>query len=417
MYNCTISLYFFQDYASTRMTQRIVYWFRNDLRLNDNEALYAAVRSAQEVIPVYIFDPRQFENTRLGFRRTGALRAQFLIECIIDLRNSLREKGGDLLIRIGEPEKIIAQLAETYNADYVYTSKEIAPEETRIESSLSKRLKISNIDIKLFWMDTLSPIMDLPFPIFKLPSDFDQFHSTIKDHLKIKKAIAEPGHITLPQEYEAGIIPSLPMLGIDPQEIIVSNIHADTIRRGGETIALARLDTFIKNCTDNNINPDFKDYLTDSQLTNWLSLGCISARSIYNAVTGCLQENPFANLLVNNLLARDYFHWTLLRFGPRLFKPSGIKHNFNQQWLNDLALFEKWKNSETDNLSVNEIMKKLISTGDLSSSERETAAVYLIKDLGVNWTWGAMYFESFLIDYDVSVNWGRWNNLAGVGTE
>lgn len=399
------------------MTQRIVYWFRNDLRLNDNEALYAAIHSAQEVIPVYIFDPRQFENTRLGFRRTGALRAQFLIECVIDLRNRLRAKGGDLLVRIGKPEKIIAQLAETYNADYVYTSKEIAPEETRIESSLSKRLKISNVDIKLFWMDTLSPIMDLPFSIAKLPSGFSQFHASIKDHVKIKEAIVEPEQVTLPQEYEAGIIPSLPMLGIDPQEIIVSNIHPDTIRRGGETIALARMDTYIKDCTENKLDPDFKDYLTDSQLTNWLSLGCISARSIYNAVTNRIQDNPITDILVINLLSRDYFHWTLLRFGPRLFKPSGIKHNFNQQWLNDSALFEKWKNSETDDLFVNEIMRKLISTGDLSSSERETAAGYLINNLGVNWTWGAMYFESFLIDYDVSVNWGRWNNLAGVGAD
>ncbi|WP_221390083.1 deoxyribodipyrimidine photo-lyase [Dyadobacter sp. NIV53] len=399
------------------MTQRIVYWFRNDLRLNDNEALFAAVNTAQEVIPVYVFDPRQFENTRLGFRRTGVLRAQFLIECIIDLRNRLREKGGDLLIRIGDPEKIIAQLADTYNADYVYTSKEIAPEETRIESSLSKKLKVSNVDIKLFWMDTLSPIMDLPFPISKLPGGFLNFQNTIKHHLKIKKPFAEPGHIALPSEYEAGIIPSLPMLGIDPQEMAGSNIETETFKRGGETVALARVDMFIKDCIENNLNPDFKDYITDSQLANWLSLGCISARFIYDTVTERLQDHPVTDIVVNNLLARDYFHWTLLRFGPRLFKPSGIKHNFNQQWHNDAAMFEKWKSGDTDNPDVNEIMIKLVSTGDLYYSERETAAAYLVKNCEINWTWGAMYFESFLIDYEVSVNWGRWNNLAGVGAD
>ena len=72
--------------------QRIIYWFRNDLRLQDNEALRSAVESAKEIVPVYVFDPRQFENTRFGFRRTGALRAQFLIDSVTDLRNNLQKK-------------------------------------------------------------------------------------------------------------------------------------------------------------------------------------------------------------------------------------------------------------------------------------------------------------------------------------
>jgi len=397
------------------MAQRIVYWFRNDLRLTDNEALHFATSQAQEVIPVYVFDPRQFETTRLGFRRTGALRTQFLIECIIDLRARLRAKGGDLLVRIGEPEKIIAQLAETYNAAYVLTSKEIAPEETRIESSLSKKLKVSNIDIKLYWMDTLSHVMDLPFPIFKLPSGFENFQNEIKSRLKIKIPLAEPEQIVLPQEYDAGMIPSLPMLGIDPQEMMISNIDGNTIPRGGESAAIDKMNRYIKDCAAGKPDPDSRDLLTDSQLTNWLSMGCISSRSIYHAVTTQISNRLISETFVTNLLARDYFHWTLLRYGPRLFKPSGIRHIFNQHWNNDNALFEKWTTGNTEDNKVNKIMKKLIATGDLSSPERETAAIYLVKNLGVNWTWGAMYFESFLIDYDVSVNWGRWNNLAGVG--
>ena len=399
------------------MAQRIVYWFRNDLRLNDNEALYTAATAGREVIPIYVFDPRQFENTRLGFRRTGALRAQFQIECVTDLRNRLREKGGDLLIRIGEPEKIIAELAESYQAEYVFTSKEIAPEETRIESSLSKRLKISNIDIRLFWMDTLSQVTDLPFSISKLPMGFTQFKTQVKGRLKIKEPLHAPDKVTLPQDFEAGVIPSLPMLGIDPQEMTNSNIKNSTLPHGGETIALAKMDEYIRNSPQNEIDPDSFDLLTDSQLSNWLSLGCISARYIYKTVTEQIAASTLTETLLNNLLARDYFHWTLLRFGPRLFKSSGIKHEFGQQWLNDTASFEKWRKGETENEAVNDMMRKLISTGDLSSAERKTAAACLVHELKVNWTWGAMYFESFLIDYDVSVNWGKWNNLAGVGAD
>ncbi len=106
------------------MARRIIYWFRNDLRLKDNQALFSAVSSADEIIPVYVFDPRQFEKTKLGFRRTGALRARFLIESVTELREKIRQKGGDLLIRTGTPETIVAKLAEDYNADCYFFHKQ-----------------------------------------------------------------------------------------------------------------------------------------------------------------------------------------------------------------------------------------------------------------------------------------------------
>ncbi|MCE7043656.1 deoxyribodipyrimidine photo-lyase [Dyadobacter sp. CY312] len=393
------------------MAQRIVYWFRNDLRLNDNEAFLSATLTAKEIVPVYVFDPRLFNNTKLGFRRTSALRAQFLIDCVTDLRNRLREKGGDLLIRVGDPEKIVAQLAEMYQAEYVYTSKEIAPEETRIESSLSKQLKVSNIDIKLFWMNTLSQVTDLPFPISKLPLGFNVFHDEVKSNLKVKQPLPEPDQITLPQEYEAGTIVSLPMLGIDPLEISVRSSQAESLHKGGETEAMSALKNYIHAFPTQDENSD--DLLTDSALTNWLSVGNLSSRTVYHAISDI--RNTDRDGFLKNMLERDYFNWTLLRYGPRMFKPSGVLHNFHHKWLNDKALFNKWEKGQTDDNEVNAIMNKIAATGSISASERLKAANYLIQHDQVNWTWGAMYFESFLTDYNVSVNWGKWNNLAGVG--
>jgi deoxyribodipyrimidine photo-lyase len=393
------------------MAQRIVYWFRNDLRLNDNEAFLTATLTAKEIVPVYVFDPRLFNNTKLGFRRTSALRAQFLIECVTDLRNRLREKGSDLLIRVGEPEKIVAQLAELHQADYVYTSKEIAPEETRIESSLSKHLKVNNIDIKLFWMNTLSQVSDLPFSVSKLPLGFESFQNEIQEILKVKQPLPEPDRITLPQDYEAGVMASLPMLGIDPQEISNQNIQIDNPHKGGETEALAALKSYIQDSY--SLRGDSNDLLTDSLLTKWLAVGNLSPRTIYHAISD--SGNAHAELLLKNMLERDYFHWTLLRYGPRMFKPSGVLHIFQQRWLNEKPLLQKWVDGQTDDSEVNSIMQKVALTGSISSAERLKAANYLVKTQNVNWTWGAMYFESQLTDYNVSVNWGKWNNLAGVG--
>jgi deoxyribodipyrimidine photo-lyase len=399
------------------MAQRIIYWFRNDLRLQDNEALFNASKSANEIVPIYVFDPRLFEKTRLGFRRTGALRAQFLIESVVDLRNRLRAKGGDLLIRIGEPEKIISQLAEDYAAEYVYTSKEIAPEETRIESSLSKNLKIANVDIKLFWMDTLLHAVDLPFSIAKLPASFSSFYDQINAHLKIKGPFSEPKSITLPQDYDAGSVPSLPALGIDPKEIPDATKGNHTRFKGGESTALQLLYDYTTNYIKAQKAFDSPDPLTDTRLSDWLSLGCISARYIYHSVKAAQNGTGEPEQMLHNLLSRDYFHWTLLRYGPRMFKPSGVKHQFSVRWSNDNDVFEKWAAGETYNPEVNLIIQKLNSQGYLTSLEREKAAHFLVNELGINWTWGAMYFESHLTDYEASVNWGRWNNVAGVGQD
>jgi deoxyribodipyrimidine photo-lyase len=349
-------------------------------------------------------------------QNSGALRAQFLLESVLDLRTRLREKGGDLLIRVGDPEKIVAQLAEEYSAQYIYTSKEIAPDETSVETSLSKNIKAMNVDIKLFWMTTLGNAVDLPFAIAKLPFDFPEFYGKMKSGLNIKPVVPEPGQINLPQGYEAGLIPSLPMLSIDPFEIGPEKKSSAFFQKGGESAGLAKLDQFIEENINGTDKLTTEEPLIDYGLSPWLSLGCLSPRRIYNTLLPYVDESPQVETVIMDLLKRDFANWTLLRHGSRLFKPGGIKHEINKRWLNELPLFEKWTDAETENEQVNTAIKKLIATGYLTSSERDLAADYLSNELGVNWTWGAMFFESYLIDYNVSGNWLRWNSIAGVGS-
>ena len=93
-----------------------IVWFRQDLRLHDNEALTDALKSCEEVIPVFIFDERVFMGkTKFGFPKTGNFRAKFIIESVADLRQSLRQSGTDLIVRTGKPEEIIFELAQIRN--------------------------------------------------------------------------------------------------------------------------------------------------------------------------------------------------------------------------------------------------------------------------------------------------------------
>jgi deoxyribodipyrimidine photo-lyase len=387
------------------MSQRIIYWFRNDLRLHDNEGFYSATKKTDEIIPVYIFDPRQFARTRFGFRRAGALRAQFLLLSVAALRARLRSKNGDLLIRVGEPEKIIAEMAEEFGAENVYTSKEIAPDETQVESSLSKQLKVSNVDIRLFWMNTLNSAPSLPFTISKLPKTFDDFYQTMVNRVSPTPLMPEPDTITLPAEFESGDLPTLQMLGIDDKEVPQGNVHVTEV--GGEELALEKLAEFVKKFPHDCQSADL---LMEEQLSKWISLGCLSPRLIYNDVQNSCPDETVKRAL----LKRDYFHWTLLRFGSRVFKPSGINHDMNKRWNNDMAAFQLWRNAQTESDEVNRLIRQLNETGYLTFEERVKASDYLANTLNVNWTWGAMYFESLLIDYNVSNSWCNWNFVAGV---
>ena len=98
-----------------------------------------------------------------------------------------------------------------------------------------------------------------------------------------------------------------------------------------------------------------------------------------------------------------------------MFKASGIKNDLMKQWSRNKSTFETWVKGETGVPFIDANMRELQLTGFLSSRGRQNVASYLAHDLGIDWTWGAAYFESTLIDYDVCINWGNWNYAAGVG--
>src|ERR1700743_1006495 len=102
----------------------ILVWFRNDLRIHDNEILLEAVRKADKVLPVYCFDPFYFRTTRFGTQKTGNFQARFLIESVTNLRDTLRTAGGELIVRFGNPVEILPKLAEQYQVAEVYHHRE-----------------------------------------------------------------------------------------------------------------------------------------------------------------------------------------------------------------------------------------------------------------------------------------------------
>ncbi|WP_077924313.1 DASH family cryptochrome [Spirosoma sp. 209] len=415
--------------------KRIVYWFRNDLRLHDNDGFSRALADADEVLPVFVFDPRWFTepdsarrpDTPLNFRKTGLYRTSFLIESVADLRQSLQVKGADLIVRIGNPALILAELAEDIEAVAIYASKEVTQEETDVESDLGKRLKPLNINLDLFWQSTLYHVRDLPFEISRLPDVFTQFRNRIEKYAPVREVISTPDRIRLATDGAGSAIdpeplPTIATFGF-PSEFSPS-AQAAVPFKGGETMALSRLQHYL---WDRDLLRTYKETRNgmlgeaySSKFSAWLSLGCLSPRFVYEEVKRYEQErvkNDSTYWLIFELLWRDFFRFVALRYGNRLFKPSGIRHQLGKKWRRDRDLFLRWAGGETGIPFIDANMRELNMTGFMSNRGRQNVGSFLVRDLGIDWTWGAAYFESLLVDYDPCSNWGNWNYVAGVGND
>jgi deoxyribodipyrimidine photo-lyase len=151
-----------------------------------------------------------------------------------------------------------------------------------------------------------------------------------------------------------------------------------------------------------------------SKFSPWLATGSISAKEIYWELIRFEQvilKNASTYWLYFELMWRDYFRLSALKEGACFFNmPLETTFELNSK-------FESWRLGETSEDFVNAHMKELLNTGFMSNRGRQNVASYLIHDLQLPWTWGAAWFESQLIDYDVCSNYGNWTYLAGVGKD
>ena len=135
--------------------EKAIIWFRNYLRLHVNEALVRATEHVKEVYPVYVLDERMFGKTSFGFSKTGSHRAIFLLESLAVLRERLRSKGSDLIIRKGKPEEIIPRLAAEIGAKGVFAHQEVTSEETKVEDALEREHFRRGVTLEMYWGATM----------------------------------------------------------------------------------------------------------------------------------------------------------------------------------------------------------------------------------------------------------------------
>ncbi len=388
--------------------KRGILWFRSDLRLHDNEALYDALQVTDELIPVYVLDPRVVESkTKWGFDKTGHHRYQFILESLVQLRQNLIDSGSNLVIRTGLPEEVLFDLAKEYKTNWVFCNRERTQEETEVQDRLETNLWSIGQELRYSRGKMLYYTQDLPFPITQTPDSFSSFRKEVDKIVPIRETLPTDRMSLKPllDDIELGEIPTIP----DKSE--GDNAHLSCFFSGGENSGIERVERFISEFIQSKT--------VKTSLSPYLSQGCISPKYLYSKITNIEIKSKKKEVeeLVRNLQLRDYHRLIAKKYTNDIFIFTGLT---DKEPPSDDFTVEKvnaWISGNTDNTYVNACMKKLAGTGFLTNYQRRVVSYYFIYVLAQNWQVGASYFESILIDYDPCSNYGNWQRSAGISID
>lgn len=285
-----------------------IVWFRTDLRLDDHPALNHALEEADRILPVYCFDPRRFGKTTFGFEKTGRYRAKFLIEAVEALRNALRERGSDLLVRIGHPEEVLPDLCKRTGASMLMYHREVSYEDKQVEVALDKALSNSKTACSAFWGGLLYNVDDLPFHLHDMPLVYTAYREAVLRDGHIRKPLPAPDEMPRLPKVAVGAVPRLKDFGLEEPKQCGEGMYRF---RGGEDEALSRLESYVNESTTFpdgrsaavHLGADF-----NCKISPWLALGCISPRRIYHDLASRAAKAGLTATYFE-LIWRDFFKY------------------------------------------------------------------------------------------------------------
>lgn len=401
-----------------------LHWFRYDLRLHDNAALVRLSQTCNELLCVYVIDPRWFASTEFATVAMGEARQQFLREALTDLRQSLLQLGQDLLVLEGEPEQVVAGIIDEYQPDVIGVTAVPATYEQRQLAVLQAHTAQSGITWLIEEGFTLFQRDQLPFAVSELPASFTPFRKRLEKHkVKPLAPLAAPTAFPRLPEYMLHMVDSCKTQDALAQLAVWESADAASRFTGGETAGLQQLRYYLH---DSKLVSDYKQTRNgldgwdfSSKLSPWLALGCVSPREVMRELHDYERQqgaNDSTYWLFFELLWREYFQWLHEQYQACLYRYRGIQDVDPELTVNAKRL-DQWQRGVTQSAFVNAFMRQLRTTGWMSNRGRQIVASYLINQLGIDWRYGAAWFEQCLIDYDPASNWGNWQYLAGVGTD
>ena len=369
-----------------------VFWFRRDLRLEDNAGLWKALKSGHAVLPIFVFDRNILDKLE---DRSDA-RVSFLHDRITALDQELQALGSSLKVFYGTPMEAMEELSSAFDVRGVYLNRDYDPYASARDTEVFEYWKAKDIavvgakDHVIFEKDEVVKGDGTPYLVF---SPYAKMWRKQLDAYQYK---SYPNHKYLDRfhQCDAFQVPSLAAMNFE---------------RTGIEIPSAAIDTAIIKRYDETRNfPAQKRGTT--RLGLHLRFGTISIRAL---LRHGLQHN---DTFVNELIWRDFFQMALYNFPES--REKAIKPKYDRiVWENNEDHFKAWCKGKTGYPIVDAGMRELNATGHMHNRVRMIVASFLTKHLLIDWRWGEAYFAQKLLDFDLASNIGGWQWASGSGLD
>jgi deoxyribodipyrimidine photo-lyase len=384
---------------------RTLYWFRNDLRLQDNPGFTAACQS-DYLLCVYCICPSPPWCNLTGI---GAQRERFRLESLADLDAELLQRGQRLLVLEGNPAGLLARLVNDFRIDRVFATRTPGTHEARQVDQLRAQVSVPLVEHS---GNTLFDASQLPFEPSRLPTQFTPFREQVEQ---------------LPVATPVGVVnrPPPPPSGVHFNPLPANDTRAHPAAKldGGAGAGTRRLQGWLVEqggaSSYAETRNDLDGVMSSSRLSAWLADGSLSVRQVAHTLFDYerdVETNRSTRWLYQELLWREFFHWRAYLDGHRLFHPGGRRKRVRLCTFDPRA-FARWCQGDTDYPLVNALQRQLLATGWMSNRGRQISASCLVNELNLDWRYGAAFFEKHLIDFDVASNYGNWQYIAGVGCD
>jgi deoxyribodipyrimidine photo-lyase len=374
----------------------ILFWFRRDLRLEDNvglyHALYQAKQQGQKVLPLFIFDKTILD--KLEDKKDK--RVDFIHRTILSMQDQLVAMGKSMHVAYGKPVEVMEAFTKQYTISGVYTNHDYEPLAIERDAQIKTILDKNGIafltfkDQVIFEKEEVIKDDGKPYTIYTPYAN--KWRAYWINHVpKIHPSIKLLDYFLATKPLK---IPSLKEMGFASTDLVVPPIQWE--------------EGLVKKYTDQRNFPAIKG---TTQLSIHLRFGTISVRQL------ALSTQALNSTFFNELIWRDFYHMILWHF-PQVGKGKSFKAQYDFiEWRNNEKEFKAWCEGKTGYPIVDAGMRELNTTGFMHNRVRMIVASFLTKHLLIDWRWGEAYFAQKLLDFDLAANNGGWQWASGSGCD
>jgi deoxyribodipyrimidine photo-lyase len=368
-----------------------IFWFRRDLRLDDNAGLYHALKSEYPVLCLFIFDKAILDD----LEDKADARVTFIYDTIHDLQKELEQHGSNLLVIHDTAEHAWKTIVKDYSINTVFTNHDYEPYAKIRDQAIGDLLKQHNISFKTYKDQVIFEKAEVVKDDGKPYTVYTPFKNKWMQKLKPFYLKAYPSNLYLKNLYQTKqlLIPTLKALGFEKNDQDIP-------------------DKNYKNVIDDYAEKrDYPAIKGTSRIGIHLRFGTVSIRQLATDAHHAKEKT-----WLNELIWREFYMMILYHF------PHTMDHAFRPEydrikWINDEEQFKVWCEGNTGFPLVDAGMRELNATGFMHNRVRMLTASFLSKHLLIDWRWGEHYFASKLLDYEMASNVGGWQWAAGSGTD